>query len=181
MGTPFLCRIDSAIIVLSNIVAFSERKRASRNRKYYPVDSGLRRVVVTRTGADRGKALELATYLALQRHFGEVFYWRGRGEIDFVARDGDQIIPVQVSWDGGLDLQRQSVFLNTQSSYFPEVIYQPRRCKKQSEDGWDKGGDQGNDEKGDIDNDYYYHAVGVQPCLVGPGCIGIFLPHQKDG
>ncbi len=79
--------------------AFSERKRASRNRKYYPVDTGLRRVVVTRTGADNGKALECAVHLALRRAFGQVFYWREGGEVDFVVQAGGRIIPIQVTWD----------------------------------------------------------------------------------
>jgi hypothetical protein len=80
--------------------AFSARKRAARNSKYYPVDTGLRRVVVTRTGRDWGKTLECALHLALRRRFGQVFYWRDRGEVDFVVHNQDRIIPVQVTWDG---------------------------------------------------------------------------------
>lgn len=83
--------------------AYSERKRASRNTKYYPIDTGLRRVVVTKTGADRGKTLECATYLQLRRNFGEVYYWRGRGEVDFVVRSDDRVIPIQVTWDEPLE------------------------------------------------------------------------------
>lgn len=79
--------------------AYSERQRASRNRKYYPVDTGLRRVVATQGGADRGKALEYAVHLALRRRFGRVHYWRERNEVDFVVQDGRRLIPVQVSWD----------------------------------------------------------------------------------
>lgn len=79
--------------------AFSERRRASRNTKYYPIDTGLRRVVVSRTGDDRGKALECATYLALRRRFGEVYYWREGGEVDFVVRPEDRVVPVQVTWE----------------------------------------------------------------------------------
>ncbi len=79
--------------------AFSERKRAARNRKYYPVDTGLRRAVVTRTGRDRGKMLECATHLALRRRFGQVSYFRDRGEVDFVVHDDGRVLPVQVSWD----------------------------------------------------------------------------------
>jgi hypothetical protein len=82
---------------------FSARKRASRNRKYYPIDTGLRRVVVTRGGADRGKSLECATYLALRRRYGELFYWRGDGEVDFVVRVNGRIVPVQVTWVEPLD------------------------------------------------------------------------------
>jgi len=79
--------------------AYSERKRASRNRKYYPIDTGLRRVVVTPTGRDRGKTLECATQLALRRRYGEVSYWRGKREVDFVIRDEGRVIPYQVTWD----------------------------------------------------------------------------------
>jgi predicted AAA+ superfamily ATPase len=80
--------------------AWSERKRSVRNKKYYPVDTGLRRVVVTSAGDDRGKMLECATYVLLRRRFGEVYYWRDRGEVNFVVlRKGDPV-PVQVSWDG---------------------------------------------------------------------------------
>lgn len=80
--------------------AYSERKRAGYNRKYYPVDPGLRRVAVTRTGGDLGKALECATYLVLRRRHGAVSYWRGVGEVDFVVSDGDTEIPIQVTWEG---------------------------------------------------------------------------------
>jgi hypothetical protein len=80
--------------------AYSARKRSARNKKYYPVDTGLRRVVVTRTGEDRGKQLECATFLALRRRFREVCYWRDRGEVDFVVQRGGDPVPVQVAWDG---------------------------------------------------------------------------------
>jgi hypothetical protein len=75
--------------------AHSERKRASMNRKYYPVDPGLRRIAVSPTGRDRGKALECATYVALRRRYGEVYYWRGRGEVDFVLRGTVSSSPVR--------------------------------------------------------------------------------------
>ena len=60
--------------------AFSERKRSQRNRKYYPVDTALRRVAVTRTGGDAGKALECATFVELKKRYRDVLYWRGAGK-----------------------------------------------------------------------------------------------------
>jgi len=88
---------------------FSERKRASRNRKYYPIDTGLRQVVVTRGGADRGKSLECATYLALRRRYGEVAYWRDDGEVDFVVRVNGRIVPVQVTWAEPVDRHQRAL------------------------------------------------------------------------
>ena len=79
---------------------FSERKRSQRNRKYYPVDTGLRRVAVTRTGADAGKALECATFVELRKRYRDVFYWRGAGEVDFVIQTGGRPTPIQVTVEG---------------------------------------------------------------------------------
>jgi len=90
---------DAYLLFACPFFAWSERKRAHRNVKYYPVDSGLRRVVVTPGGHDRGKALECATHAALRRRFGEVFYWRGQGEVDFVVLRGRTPVPVQVTWN----------------------------------------------------------------------------------
>ena len=77
--------------------AYSERKRSQRNRKYYPVDTGLRRVAVTRTGRDLGKALECATFIELRKRYGDVFYWRQSGEVDFVVQTGRVPTPIQVT------------------------------------------------------------------------------------
>lgn len=81
--------------------AFSERKRAAYNRKYYPVDTALRQTVITQTGRDDGKLLECATFVALRRRYARVSYWRGKGEVDFVVQDSaGRPIPIQVSWNG---------------------------------------------------------------------------------
>jgi len=90
---------DAYLIFDVPYFAWSERQRASHNHKYYPVDTGLRRIVVSGAGADWGKALECATQLMLRRRYGEVYYWRGRGEVDFVIQQGRRVIPVQVTWD----------------------------------------------------------------------------------
>lgn len=80
--------------------AWSERKRTVRNKKYYPIDTGLRRVAVTRAGEDRGKMLECATFVGLRKAFRDVYYWRDRGEVDFVVMRSDEAVPIQVTWDG---------------------------------------------------------------------------------
>jgi hypothetical protein len=90
----------SAYLVLPcPFFTFSERKRAVRPVKIYPIDLGLRDAVVSTPLPDRGKKLETVAYHALRRKFGEVFYWRGKGEVDFVVLDGTRPLPVQVTWD----------------------------------------------------------------------------------
>lgn len=96
----YLDALEDAFLALScPYFAWSERKRVVRSRKWYPIDTGLRRVSVTATGKDRGKALECATFLLLRRRFGTVHYWRGEREVDFVIEHRGVVRPVQVSWD----------------------------------------------------------------------------------
>lgn len=89
--------------------AFSERKRSHRNRKYYPVDTALRRVAVTRTGRDVGTALECATFVELKKRCGDVFYWRLTGEVDFVIEGGRAPTPIQVAVDGATERHLRSL------------------------------------------------------------------------
>jgi predicted AAA+ superfamily ATPase len=101
---------ESAYLALGcPFFAWSARKRLARNRKFYPVDTGLRRVSVTATGQDRGKQLECAAFLLLRRRFRDVHYWRGVGEVDFVVDAGRGPVPVQVSWDEVSERARRGV------------------------------------------------------------------------
>ncbi len=79
--------------------AWSTRKQALRQKKWYPVDNGLRRVAVVRAGVDRGKQLECATFQLLRRRYSQVCYWRGSGEVDFVVEHAGLPTPIQVSLD----------------------------------------------------------------------------------
>lgn len=95
---------------------FSERKRLVRNKKYYPIDVGLRNAVITKGGKDRGKELETVVFLHLKKRFRDVFYWRGHGEIDFVVHDGNRIVPIQVSWDG-MKARHKEAYLEFKEEY----------------------------------------------------------------
>lgn len=81
--------------------AFSERKQLSRQKKYYPIDSGMRYAITNTTGKDLGKSLELMVFLRLKQTQEQVFYWQepNKGEVDFIAVQGRSITPYQVSWD----------------------------------------------------------------------------------
>ncbi|MGD8862986.1 MAG: ATP-binding protein [Myxococcales bacterium] len=96
----YLNACEAAYLLFSvSYFAFSARKRSVRNKKYYPVDTGLRRMAITESGADRGKRLESAVFVELRRHGLDVAYWRGKGEVDFVVQVDGAIVPVQVSWE----------------------------------------------------------------------------------
>ena len=60
------------------------------NRKCYCIDTGLRNAVAFRSSQDDGRLLENLVYLELRRRGGEVSYWKGKGEVDFVWKRPDR-------------------------------------------------------------------------------------------
>ena len=97
----YLSACEAAYAILPcPFFTFSQRQRLARNRKYYPIDLGLRNAVISRGGDDRGKRLETLVFHELRRRHQHVYYWKGRGEVDFIVQNETGLIPYQVSWDG---------------------------------------------------------------------------------
>lgn len=92
---------DAYLLFACHYFAFSEKKRLSRQKKYYPIDSGLRYAITNTRGRDLGKSLELMVFLRLKQTHEQVFYWQElhKGEVDFVTVSGNSITPYQVTWD----------------------------------------------------------------------------------
>lgn len=96
----YLDACESAYIIQAcPYFTYSEKQRLARQKKYYPIDLGLRGAVATKTGLDLGKKLEAAIFLALRRKYREVYYWRETKEVDFVVHSAEGVTPYQVTWD----------------------------------------------------------------------------------
>lgn len=100
---------DAYLIFSCPYFAYSEAKRLRHNRKYYAVDTGLRRAVSTRSGRDLGKDFENLVYLALRRNTEDICYWKGKGEVDFVITTPRGVTPIQVTWDDPLPRHEDAV------------------------------------------------------------------------
>lgn len=70
--------------------------------KYYCIDNGLRDAVLLPQSNDDGKKLENTVFLQLYRQrtpVDKIFYYKGKGECDFVVQRGVDIMElVQVAW-----------------------------------------------------------------------------------
>jgi len=79
--------------------SFSERQRIIRQKKYYPIDTGLCSAVSNSFQKNFGKNFESVVMTSLRRKHREVYYWKGKGEVDFVTNDHSGITPYQVTWE----------------------------------------------------------------------------------
>jgi predicted AAA+ superfamily ATPase len=88
---------QSMLMYEVKMFAESSYKRMRNPAKIYPADIGLCRKI---TSVDTGRILEAIVFLEFKRRGGEVFYFTGRHECDFVVKTGDaEFIPYQVCAD----------------------------------------------------------------------------------
>jgi uncharacterized protein len=115
---------DAYLIFSCSYFAYSEAKRVRHNRKYYAIDTGLRRTISTRVGQDLGKDFENLVYLILRRKTADISYWKGQGEVDFVINSPAGITPIQVTY--GEPQHRHDNALEEFYRHFPhanEAVY----------------------------------------------------------
>ncbi|MEA1999967.1 MAG: DUF4143 domain-containing protein [Euryarchaeota archaeon] len=74
-------------------------------KKVYCVDTGLRNVVSFKFSDGIGRAIENLVFIELKRRSSqtEIYYWKNRGEVDFVIKNGmnvEELVQVCYSLNG---------------------------------------------------------------------------------
>ncbi len=68
-------------------------------KKIYAIDTGLLNSIDYKFSEDTGKAMEQAVFLELRRKEKEIYFYKGKGECDFIIKKGFDIIEaIQVSY-----------------------------------------------------------------------------------
>lgn len=88
---------------------FSLRKQLQNPKKVYCVDNGLVTQVGFRFTEEKGRLLENMVFIELKRKKKEIYYFSGKGECDFVLREGIHTTEViQVTWEmNSINRQRE--------------------------------------------------------------------------
>ena len=71
----------------------SYKKQLVNEKKAYSIDTGFIRANTIKIQEDRGRLLENLVFLALRRRYSNIYYYRERGECDFVITEHQQ--PIQ--------------------------------------------------------------------------------------
>ncbi len=78
---------------------FSIKKQTLNPRKVFTVDQGFIHRIGFNFSANKGRVLENIVYLELKRRGKEIFYYAGKGECDFVVKQGLRITQaIQVTY-----------------------------------------------------------------------------------
>jgi uncharacterized protein len=75
---------------------FSLKRQYHGPKKVYVIDSGMRNLLSLKFSEDRGRSLENQVYIELLRRGYEVWFYKGKGECDFIVNDGSRLICIQV-------------------------------------------------------------------------------------
>lgn len=80
--------------------SYSLKTQQKALKKIFPIDTGLVNAVSFRFSEDRGRMLEAAIFLELQRRGKEIYYYKTNSgkEVDFFVKDKENGF-IQVAWD----------------------------------------------------------------------------------
>ncbi len=71
------------------IYSYSLKQQQVNPSKIYTIDNGLRNAVSFKFSEDEGRLAENLVFIELKRKQREIYYWKGKGEIDFVIKNKD--------------------------------------------------------------------------------------------
>lgn len=92
---------ESLIFIFIPIISYKAKDIEQYPKKLYCIDTGMVRSVKSPKRMDLGSLAENIVAVELLRRFpkDEIFYWNGKGEVDFVLVRGDEKQLIQVCWD----------------------------------------------------------------------------------
>lgn len=82
---------ESFLFSSLNMFSYKLKVQYKQNKKIYAIDTGLRNSIYFGFSRDLGKLYENAVFIELKRRNQEIYYWKGKGEVDFVVREGLKI------------------------------------------------------------------------------------------
>ena len=91
---------DSYLLFTVPKFDYSFKKQLINAKKVYSIDNGLSSSNSVSFSSDFGRMLENSVFLHLRRKYKEIFYFKGKGECDFLIKEQNKIkIAIQVSYE----------------------------------------------------------------------------------
>jgi len=101
---------DSFLFYYLNKFDFSLKKQILNPRKVFTIDQGFIHKIGFNFSANKGRVLENIVFLELKRRKKEIYYFAGKGECDFVVKQGTRITQaIQVTYLLNHDTQEREI------------------------------------------------------------------------
>lgn len=101
---------DSYLVFAVKRFDYSIKKRLMLPKKVYSIDNGLAAANTASFSEDRGRMLENQVFLHLRRKNSEIFYFKEKGECDFVFKEKEKIVgAIQVCYSLNEDNTKREV------------------------------------------------------------------------
>ncbi len=81
---------EAFLFFTSDYFSYSFKEQKTRASKIYCIDNGLRNAVCFKFSQDEGRLVENLVFIELKRQGKEVYFWKNKGEVDFIIKNRDR-------------------------------------------------------------------------------------------
>jgi len=113
--------------------SYSLKESFTRSRKIYAFDLGMQQYASKSFSDDKGGLAETSVAIDLKNRKYDIFYWRGKKEVDFIAKKKTEIIPINVCYNNFIpEREFQGIFEFCHSNKIKDakILYTGGKIKK---------------------------------------------------
>ncbi len=101
-----------------NYFSWKVKTQLKKDIKCYSIDTGLRNAISFKFSDDLGQLAENAVLIELKRHGEDVYFWRGKKEVDFVVKKKDNhLTAINVTYTNKIHKREIESLLEFQQKY----------------------------------------------------------------
>lgn len=116
--------------------SYSFKEQKTLASKIYCIDNGLRNAVSFKFSKDEGKLAENLVFIELKRRETEPYYWKNKGEVDFVIKNKDRsLTAINVSYTNEIEKREVKALLEFKKEFkkTKELIILTKDLEKQEQ------------------------------------------------
>ena len=88
-----------------------------KEMKCYSIDTGLKNAVSFKFSEDLGKLAENIVLVELKRRGKNVYFWKGKREVDFIIRENDKLIAMNITYADDISKREREGLLEFKEKY----------------------------------------------------------------
>jgi predicted AAA+ superfamily ATPase len=116
--------------------SLKETLAIQKPKKMYLIDNGMRNSVAARFTRDEGKLAENLIFLELKRRGLEVYFWKGKNEVDFVTKDQKGgLQAINVTYGAGIEPREKKGLKEFKETFSKADVLLITRDAEKIEDG----------------------------------------------